>query len=272
MVGRMNDGLRAAASLSGGALLLFAALVAGLRWSPEPEPERGFGEPVATAPFGFTYPELLADSVVRVVTWDERSVGDDDPTRRTFELWRRLDANGNTVGGYSVTGFDDGAVSMAAYLDRGGFMRTFVEGDGCTEQRFERIRPESRRPGSPLLFLGAAPQGWTPADPPAMPPLPRATEDARANLRWTLADTSLSWWEAPGSLVPGADPGQQLVVGLDPETGLVLVGTNRIPPASAGGDAEHLTQATLLVERFDRVPGLQAMREAMNFDELCSEE
>lgn len=269
-----GTGLRATALLGGGALLLFAALFAGLRWAPEPAPERGFGEPVDAGPLGIIYPALFADSVVRLIYVEDGLPGGEPGTLETFDLWRRLDSNGNVVGGYSARS-RGGAVTSASQFAGDVAVRRFVAGEGCTEQQFEGVRPEDRLMGTPVVFFDSTAPGWTATDAPEQPALPSlapGTEDSRANLRWTLDGTPLSWWAAPDPFVPGATPGQQTVFGVHPDSQLIMVMANRIPPLSSREEARDLMVAFVLVERFDRVPGLQAMREAMDFDELCRED
>lgn len=254
-----------------GTAVLFLALFAGLRWSPEPAPERGYGEPTASEPFGLTYPSLLADSVVRVVLAVDRNPAGAPGHRDVMSLWRRLDSDGNLVSSYTITTREDGSVSHAVLYGSSGVIRSYNNDQGCTELRFEGLRREDRPPGSPLVFFDTPSQGWQATDPPQIAAFSHPQHDPRANLRWDLAEAQLSWRRAPNPLFPGATLGQHLVVGFDSHTQLIMVFANRIPSDAPTGGEEELMDVFLLIERFDRVPGLQAMREAVNLDELCRE-
>jgi hypothetical protein len=88
-----------------GALLLFLALFAGLRWGGEARDGGESLEPVAVGPIQVMYPAFYADSVVRVVFANYRlpdDAGGEPEVIALFEAWARTRGDGTVSSVASV--------------------------------------------------------------------------------------------------------------------------------------------------------------------------
>lgn len=268
----MNDGLRAMALLGGGALVLFAALFAGLRWSAAQETGDAL-EPVAVGPIHVMYPDFYADSVVRAVFANYRlpdAAGGTPELRSLSDFWVRTRSDGTVVSLTVSTLDESGELAQAGSIDPAtGRVLNYIPGEGCTAQFAPGPAPEELRyVGLPVFAdLGAFErEGWTRVATPAAPidALFEPEAHPAANFRLRYDPAALEHWEHAFGAVDLHRAHWEL--GVDPGTG-IGVSRARLPGNDPPGTAE--AEVFLLIERFDRVPGLQAMREAVNLAELC---
>lgn len=266
------SGIRDVAILAAGALLLFLALFAGLRWGEAWDGSESL-DPVAVGPIQVMYPAYYADSVVRVVFANYRipnDAGGEPELLALFEAWAGAREDGTVSAVASVELDATGAMIEAAWFEPAtGRLVRFAPGEGCTAQLAPGPAPEEALYiGLPLFAdLGAFErEGWTPVDTPAAPveaPYVPQTHPA-ANFHVVYDPAALDYFEHVFGAVDLHRAHWEL--GIDAGSGIV-VSRARLPGDDPPGTAE--AEVFLLVERFDRVAGLQAMREAVNQAELC---